>query len=113
MIHQWPHPVYSEMQSTSPQQPHNILMEGVTTDANILSGCCAWGHDQQLSPPIHNAPLRACPLCRRRDEVEAQWGRDSGLLEQPQVCVCPCSRRCRSLLLVCHQKGTLENSERE
>lgn len=65
MIHQWPHPVYSEMQSMSPQQPHNILMEGVTTDANIRSGCYAWGHDQQLSPPILAALLRAVPTLQK------------------------------------------------
>lgn len=70
MIHQWPHPVYSEMQSMSPQQPHNILMEGVTTDANIRSGCYAWGHDQQLSPP-HPGSTATCRAhsAEGRDEV--------------------------------------------
>lgn len=71
MTQQWqpqPHPVYSEMQSRGPQQPwgpHNILMEGVTTDVNIRSGCYAWGHDQQLSPPILAALLRAVPTLQK------------------------------------------------
>ena len=49
----------------SPGGPHNILMEGVTTDVNIRSGCYACGHDQQLSPPILAAPLHAVPTLQK------------------------------------------------
>lgn len=56
-----------------------------------------------------------CPLCRRRDEVGTNG---AGTVEPKETAsrtrVSLFWGRCRSLALleVCHQKGTLENSER-